>query len=141
MTIKMIIKSKGADVLTIGAAKPVSEAITMMKTHHVGALLTVRGKTHGIISERDIMHALAHDGAEVLDTPINKYMTRKLHSVTLRTSVEKAMEMMTQHRVRHLPVLTGRKIVGIVSLGDLVSYRISQTEREADALKNYIASG
>lgn len=143
MTIRMVLNTKGRDVLTIDMRATITEALRMMQEHAVGALLAqgADGGHVGLISERDVICALAQYGAAVLEAAVETHMTAELQNVTLQTSVEKAMEIMTKHRVRHLPVITAKTLHGIVSIGDLVNYRISQTEREAQALKAYIASG
>jgi CBS domain-containing protein len=95
----------------------------------------------GIFTERDVMRALARNGTHILDEPVAKHMTDRPQSILPTTSIDEAMEIMTEKRFRHLPVIAGTTLCGIVSIGDLVNYRIHQTEMEASALKEYIATG
>lgn len=143
MTIQAILKDKGADVVAIDAAHKVAEAVRTMDKRQIGALVvTGNGEDcSGIFTERDVMRALARDGTHILEEPVSDHMTDRPQSILLSTSVEEAMEIMTDKRFRHLPVIEDKTLCGIVSIGDLVNYRIHQTEREASALKEYIATG
>ena len=96
---------------------------------------------NGIFTERDVMRALAARDALILDDPVDNHMTERPQSISSDTPVEEAMEIMTERRFRHLPVMQNDRLCGIVSIGDLVNYRIRQTEREAEALKSYIRGG
>lgn len=143
MTIQVILNNKGADVIAIDAAQSVGEAVRVMDKRQIGALV-VGGEAlscQGIFTERDVMRALARAGAGILDEPVSKHMTERPHSIEPETGIDEAMEIMTEKRFRHLPVMTGTTLCGIVSIGDLVNFRIHQSEMEADALKQYIASG
>ena len=143
MTIQAILKNKGAEVVAIDAAHQVTEAVRIMDKRQIGALVvTGQGEDcSGIFTERDVMRALARNGTYILDEPVAKHMTDRPQSILPTTSVEEAMEIMTERRFRHLPVMTGTTLCGIVSIGDLVNYRIHQSEMEASALKEYIATG
>ena len=143
MTIQVILKNKGAEVVAIDAAHPVAEAVRTMDKRQIGALVvTGQGEDcAGIFTERDVMRALARNGTHILDEPVGKHMTDRPTSILPATSVEEAMEIMTEKRFRHLPVITGTTLCGIVSIGDLVNFRIHQSEMEASALKEYIATG
>ena len=115
----------------------------IMDKRQIGALVvTGQGEDcSGIFTERDVMRALARNGTHILDDAVGKHMTDRPQSILPTTSVEEAMEIMTERRFRHLPVMTGTTLCGIVSIGDLVNYRIHQSEMEASALKEYIATG
>ncbi|MGI9438656.1 MAG: CBS domain-containing protein [Parvibaculales bacterium] len=143
MTIQAILKDKGADVVAIDAAHKVAEAVRTMDKRQIGALVvTGNGEDcSGIFTERDVMRALARDGTHILEEPVSDHMPDRPQSILPSTSVEEAMEIMTDKRFRHLPVIEDKTLCGIVSIGDLVNYRIHQTEREASALKEYIATG
>ena len=143
MTIQAILKNKGAEVVAIDAAHQVAEAVRIMDKRQIGALVvTGQGEDcSGIFTERDVMRALARNGTHILDDAVGKHMTDRPQSILPTTSVEEAMEIMTERRFRHLPVMTGTTLCGIVSIGDLVNYRIQQSEMEASALKQYIATG
>ena len=120
-----------------------TDVLARLKGKNVGSLQVVdeAGKLVGIFTERDVMRALARAGAGILDEPVSKHMTERPHSIEPETGIDEAMEIMTEKRFRHLPVMTGTTLCGIVSIGDLVNFRIHQSEMEADALKQYIASG
>ena len=143
MTIQAILKNKGAEVVAIDAAHQVAEAVRIMDKRQIGALVvTGQGEDcSGIFTERDVMRALARNGTHILEDAVGKHMTDRPQSILPTTSVEEAMEIMTERRFRHLPVMTGTTLCGIVSIGDLVNYRIQQSEMEATALKQYIATG
>jgi len=143
MTIQLILNTKGADVIAIDAAQSINDALRVMDKRQIGALVVAGGGDgcQGIFTERDVMRALARHGAPVLDEPVAKHMTERPQSIVPETGVDEAMEIMTEKRFRHLPVMTGGALCGIVSIGDLVNYRIHQSEMEANALKQYIATG
>ena len=143
MTIQAILKNKGAEVVAIDATHQVAEAVRIMDKRQIGALVvTGQGEDcSGIFTERDVMRALARNGTHILDDAVGQHMTDRPQSILPTTLVEQAMEIMTERRFRHLPVMTGTTLCGIVSIGDLVNYRINQSEMEATALKEYIATG
>lgn len=143
MTISVILKNKGADVIAIDAAQTVNEALRVMDKRQIGALVVAGGGDgcQGIFTERDVMRALARRGPGALDEPVSQHMTERPQSIVPETGVDEAMEIMTERRFRHLPVMTGGALCGIVSIGDLVNFRIHQSELEANALKEYIATG
>ena len=101
----------------------------------------VTGRVAGIVSERDIIRAIAQVGAEALDKPVSNFMTKDVISAQLGQSINTLLECMTDRRIRHLPVMEGARLVGIVSIGDLVKSKIAQAEHEAETLKNYILVG
>jgi len=141
MTIAAILETKGRDVLTIDAATPVREAVRILADRRIGALPVIRaGTVAGIMSERDIIYKLRSDGAPVLDWPVEKIMTAPAITVTPDQQIMGALSLMTRRRIRHLPVVEGGRIVGIVSIGDLVKFRMDRIEREAAELLNYIQS-
>jgi CBS domain-containing protein len=143
MTIQIILNNKGADVIAIDAAQSVGEAVRVMDKRQIGALV-VSGETlacQGIFTERDVLRALARNGASILDEPVSKHMTERPDSIVPETGIDEALEIMTAKRFRHLPVMTNAKLCGIVSIGDLVNFRINQSEMEANALKQYIVGG
>lgn len=141
MTVAAILSTKGGDVLTIEAATPVREAVTMLADRRIGALPVVRGdEVVGIMSERDVIYKLRSDGAAVLDWTVDKIMTAPAITVAPDHDIMGALSLMTKRRIRHLPVLEGARIVGIVSIGDLVKHRMDKIEREAADLLTYIQS-
>jgi CBS domain-containing protein len=141
MSIAAILASKGADVATISGDEPLSAAVAVLGARKIGALLVVDGgEVTGIISERDIIYCLSEHGAQTLDWAVSRAMSAPVTHVFPETEVLHAMALMTQQRIRHLPVIENGQLKGIVSIGDLVKYRIDRIEREAEAMRAYIQS-
>jgi CBS domain-containing protein len=141
MTIAAILQSKGAEVLTVGVDTLVRDAVTLLADHKIGALPVVRGdEVAGIMSERDIIYCLKSDGAAVLDWAVERIMTSPAITVETDQQIMGALSLMTRRRIRHLPVVEGGRIIGIVSIGDLVKYRMDQIEQEAAQMLEYIQS-
>lgn len=142
MTVKAILDEKGRDVYTVGPDITVSEAGKRLTANRIGAVVVVDSsdKISGILSERDIVRAIAEKGPSVLDDNISTVMTSDVKVCDESNTINELMEMMTEGRFRHLPVETGGKIGGIISIGDVVRKRIEQAEREAEEMKAYIAS-
>jgi CBS domain-containing protein len=141
MNVQMILGDKGTEVATIAADATVGEAVRLLGEHRIGALPVVEGdRVTGIMSERDVIYCLRDHGAEVLDWPISRVMTSPAITVDPDTPVLNALALITQRRVRHLPVVVGGRLVGIVSIGDLVKHRIERIEQEAAAMREYIQS-
>ncbi len=142
MQIENILQSKGTAVHTVTAGAPLSEAVQLLNTHKIGAVVVVdaKGGVAGILSERDIVRRLGTDPAKLLASPVRTAMTAKVITATRAHTVSDLMELMTRHRIRHIPVVEGTKLVGIVSIGDVVKRKIEETEQEALALREYIAS-
>ena len=143
MSIQAILNNKGADVIAIESDQTVAQALQVMDKKAIGALVVGGdGQTcTGIFTERDVMRALAQHGAKALEESVCEHMTERPQSIAPTSGIDEAMSIMTQRRFRHLPVMTGDDLCGIVSIGDLVNYRIQQTERVAAAMKDYIATG
>ena len=141
MSIAAILGSKGSDVATIGADASVTDAVALLGDRKIGALPVVDGdQISGIISERDIIYCLKEHGSETLEWPVSRVMTAPAITAAPETEVLAALGMMTQKRIRHLPVVSGGRIAGIVSIGDLVKFRIERIEQEAEAMRAYIQS-
>ena len=141
MTIAVILQNKGSEVLTVDCATPVRDAVTLLAERKIGALPVLRaGQVAGIMSERDIIYCLKSDGAAVLDWPVEKIMTAPAISVAPSADILGALSLMTRRRIRHLPVVEGEALVGLVSIGDLVKFRMDRIEAEAEAMLNYIQS-
>ena len=143
MNVAMILKEKGSKVHTISSEVSVEEATRRMRELHVGALvaMTGEGKIAGVFSERDLVRAVHHEGCDALPKPISTFMTKNVVTAKCEDTLEELMSRMTSRRIRHLPVIKGGELVGIVSIGDLVKARIAASEHEAEALKNYISAG
>ncbi|MDJ0278406.1 CBS domain-containing protein [Sphingomonas sp. 2R-10] len=137
MTIATI--SGGRDVVSVGADRPVREVVALLAQHRIGAVpVLVEGQVAGIFSERDMIHALVEVGAGALDMAVGERMTSPAITVTPQVSVLGALSLMTQRRIRHLPVVEDERLVGFVSIGDLVKHRIDGIEAEARAMRDYI---
>ncbi len=141
MTIAAIMARKGEKLVSVECDTLVREAVRLLAEHRIGSLPVVRkGEVAGIMSERDIVYGLAREGEAVLDWPVEKVMTAPAITVTAEVPVLTALSTMSQRRIRHLPVVEGERLIGLVSIGDLVAYRIARIEEEADAMRTYIQS-
>ena len=139
MTIRRVIEGRHAGIIQCDAATPLRDAVALLAEKRIGAVPVFEGgKIAGIFSERDVVHQLASHGPAMLDSPIGEVMTAPAIAVSPATSVLEALGLMTRRRIRHLPVLDGDAVVGFVSIGDLVKYRIDHIQSEAEALKAYI---
>jgi CBS domain-containing protein len=141
MSIQTILGDKGGEVATISADARVADAVKVLGERRIGALPVVEGdRVVGIMSERDVIYCLKDHGAEVLDWPVSRVMSSPAITVDPGTEVLSALALITQRRVRHLPVVSGGRLIGIVSIGDLVKHRIERIEFEAQAMRDYIQS-
>jgi CBS domain-containing protein len=141
MTIAAVLRSKGSDVETISAGDRVTDAVAKLGALRIGALPVVEdGRIVGIMSERDVIYCLKDHGAGVLDWPVSRLMSSPAITASPDTEVLSALALMTQRRIRHLPVVENNQIRGIVSIGDLVKYRMERIEAEAEAMRAYIQS-
>jgi CBS domain-containing protein len=141
MTIALVLRGKGSSVETIACDATVFDAVRQMGENKIGALPVLQdGRIVGIISERDLIYCLHHHGAEVLGWSVSRVMSSPAITADPETDVLHALALMTQRRIRHLPILDGSQIRGIVSIGDLVKYRMDRIEAEADAMRAYIQS-
>ena len=142
MLVSQILKEKGREVLSISPEATLQEAAVVLTRHRIGALIVrgAGGKLSGIISERDIVRALAESGAAALTYPVRVRMTADVAVCEENDTVAEIMETMTRCRFRHMPVVEHDQVTGIISIGDVVKSRIDETLREAQALKEYIAT-
>ena len=139
MTIQAILDAKGGKVVTIDSAAPVREAVALLGEHRIGAVVALEGeRVAGILSERDLVYCLAKEGADTLDLPVSRVMTAPVITVAPGVSALAALSNMSKRRIRHLPVVEGGKLAGLVSIGDLVAWRIAMIEEEAEAMRAYI---
>ncbi|MBC6983716.1 CBS domain-containing protein [Caulobacter sp. 17J80-11] len=142
MLVTEILKAKGDEVFTCAPDISLQEAARELQARKVGALLVLeKDRVVGIFSERDVVRAVADDGAPALERPVRTYMTKKVLVALPTETVDELMGRMTDRRVRHLPVMREEKLCGIVSIGDLVKSRIAETVLEAETLKHYIVHG
>ncbi len=139
MTISTILRGKGSEVVSIATGTRVTDVVQVLAQRRIGAVPVVAdGSVVGIFSERDVIRVLAADGAVALDRSVGEVMTAPAITVTPGDAVLAALSLMTRRRIRHLPVVDGGALVGIVSLGDLVKHRIDRIEAEAEAMRSYI---
>ena len=140
MTVKAILSRKGNDVLTIEPNATLEAAIKMLADHKIGAIVITGAdrQVTGILSERDIVRAFAANGAAALDVQVGQVMTRKVMTCDEAETISSLMERMTQGKFRHLPVVEHGRLAGIVSIGDVVKYRLEEMEKESSALREYI---
>lgn len=141
-TVTDLLKNKGAEVATITQTRTIADAVTMLKERGIGALV-VTGQTPplvGILSERDVVRALATSGAAALSQSVSELMSANVTTCTLETSVTDLMGLMTANRIRHVPVVEGDRLAGMVSIGDVVFARFNQLENEKKTLLDYVQS-
>ena len=139
MTLHQLLEGKGRQVHAIGPDEPVLEAIRLMAEHHIGALLVIeRDVLRGIVSERDYARKIVLKGKSSADTPVREIMSSPVITITPQASVEDAMRRMTDRRIRHLPVMQGDRVTGVVSIGDLVKSVIEDQKHLIEDLQTYI---
>ena len=139
MTIAAVLGDKGSAVETIGADDRLYDAVRKLGEKRIGALPVMEdGRIAGIMSERDVIYCLRDHGPEVLEWPVSRVMSSPAITADPSTDVLAALAVMTQRRIRHLPVVEGGELKGIVSIGDLVKHRMERIEAEAEAMRTYI---
>jgi CBS domain-containing protein len=141
MQVETILQSKGREVVTVTAGSTIAEAVDLLNSKRIGAVVVVDGRrVVGILSERDVVRHLGHDWGALSSRPVSEVMTQTVVTISRFATVTDVMERMTEKRIRHMPVVENGDLVGIVSIGDVVKRKIEETEQEATALKEYIAS-
>jgi CBS domain-containing protein len=142
MNVKTILAAKkmGGDIIGIEPTATLAAAAKILATYRIGALVIrgAGGRLAGILSERDIVRALAEHGAAALDLPVGQAMTREVETCGEDDAVAAIMERMTSGKFRHMPVLRDGELVGLVSIGDVVKHRVDEVERESEAMRDYI---
>lgn len=143
MQVKHILRSKGREVVTLDGAATLSEAARLLARRRIGALVVTDrdGRVAGILSERDIVRAVAEKSVAALGQSVGHHMTRAVSTCSEDDTVDELMENMTHGRFRHMPVVEDGRLCGIVSIGDVVKICIAETTREAQSLREYIAAG
>jgi len=142
MTVKAILSRKGGDVVTIAPTANLAAAVQLLAERRIGAIVVTGpdDRVAGILSERDIVRTLAARGPAALDDNVAAVMTRKVTTCTQADTVASIMEQMTEGKFRHLPVVEQGHLVGVISIGDVVKYRVEEIEGESNALREYIAT-
>lgn len=140
MTVSTILAGKGRDVVTIEPSATLSDAAKLLAEKRIGAVVILGAdrRIAGILSERDIVRALAESGRDALDGPVSAVMTRKVSTCQERETISAIMERMTVSKFRHIPVVEQGRLTGIVSIGDVVKHRLSEVERDSAAMRDYI---
>jgi CBS domain-containing protein len=143
MNVARILKDKGRSVVTASPEDSLRKIVETLAAERIGALVVCDRDRHvkGIISERDVVRMLAANGAAALDQPVSLYMTKEVRTCKEADTVGWLMEEMTSHRFRHMPVCEAGRLIGIVSIGDVVKQRIAVAELEAASMREYIATG
>jgi CBS domain-containing protein len=140
MTIAAILQAKGGEIISTGPDQRVSEVVKLLAEKRIGAVPVIAGgRVEGIFSERDVIYGLAKDGPAFLERRVSEVMTSPALTVERDTAILSALALMTKRRIRHLPVVEGGAMVGVVSIGDLVKLRIDRVEAEAEAMRLYIS--
>lgn len=141
MTFASIIRQRDGDVIQVTPDTSVRSVVQLLADHRIGAVPVVEdGQVIGIMSERDVIYSLRRDGAAILEWPVERVMTRPAITVESSMGILTGLSLMTRRRIRHLPVVDGGRLIGFVSIGDLVKARIELIEGEAEAMRAYIAS-
>ena len=142
MKVSQILNNKGRDVATVSSDQAIMDVVTILKTKRIGAVVVVEGdgSIAGILSERDIVHALAEKGADLTRLTVGDLMTREVTTCTPGQDINDVTALMTRGRFRHVPVVENGKLAGLISIGDAVKARIEDLEHEREALQSYIAS-
>lgn len=142
MTIDQILNDKGNEVISVGADDTLGAAAKVLDLRRIGAVVALdSGETViGVLSERDIVRQVARLGHAALEMKVGDAMTRDVVTVPSTLRIDHAMQLMTDRRIRHLPVIRNERLVGFVSIGDLVKWKIAETEAEAEAMKSYLSA-
>lgn len=142
MTVARILATKGSDVVTTQPHRTMAEIAETLSSKGIGAIVVTdaQGGVLGIISERDIVRVIARSGVGAMNEAVSRFMTPKVFTATEDQTVHSMMERMTEGRFRHLPVVRDGRLIGLVSIGDVVKYRLAEMEHEQEALRNYIAT-
>jgi len=142
MTVKAILANKGHSVVTIEPTASLRAAVKILSERRIGAVIVAggEGRVIGMLSERDIVRTLAERGPEALDLTVDQVMTRRVVTCHEADTVNAIMERMTNGKFRHVPVLEGERLVGVISIGDVVKYRLGEMEAESNAMRDYIAT-
>lgn len=142
MIVEQILNDKGREVVTLRAGITLKDAAILMDERKIGAVVALDedDRIVGVLSERDIVRQVARHGASALEMEVGSAMTRAVVTVHSETAIDEALQTMTDRRIRHLPVVHNDRLTGFVSIGDLVKWKIAETEAEAKAMKSYLSA-
>jgi len=142
MRVKAILATKGSSVVTVSPKALVSDVVRTLAEKSIGAVVVDDGADglSGILTERDVVRALAAHGCDALDRPASDFMTRDVVTAHFENTVDELMERMTNGKFRHVPIMDGNRLAGMISIGDVVKHRMDQIEAEASAMRDYIAT-
>jgi CBS domain-containing protein len=142
MNVAAILKDKGSDVVRVAPDMRIQDMVKLLAEKRIGSVLVTdkEGRVAGLASERDVIYGIAEQGQGILERPVSEVMVRKIVVCNPQSHVNAVMASMTERRVRHLPVMDGDEVVGIVSIGDMVKARIAELEFESQAMREYIAT-
>ena len=142
MTVASILDEKGRNVITLGVETSVTDALNLLEEKGIGVILITNsdGKLEGILSERDIVRSLARSGTKILSDTTASHMTRKVVTCSENDAVIGVMEVMSKGRFRHLPVTDNGKLIGLISIGDVVKRRLKVVEKEAEDIRSYLSA-
>ncbi len=142
MSVSSILEGKEGRIITASPRDSVAKVVGMLTKHRIGAVIVCdkAGSVKGILSERDVVRDVANSGANALENPVSALMTENVRTCSCNDTVNDLMKIMTDHHIRHMPVINDGKLVGMISIGDVVKRKIWQAEKDAQDLKDYIAS-
>jgi CBS domain-containing protein len=142
MSVSSILKVKGRDVVPASPDQTLAEAATILADRRIGSLVIIdkAGALVGILSERDIVRAVARKGGDALSHPVSHYMTMRVEVARENDLIQAIMEKMTAGKFRHMPVVENSRVVGMISIGDVVKHRLAEMEAEAEAMRSYITA-
>lgn len=142
MQVSVLLQAKGSEVVTVGPDTSTADVVATLAHHRIGAVVVSAdgARIDGVLSERDVVRALAGDGPSVLDEPVSRWMTTDVVTCQPESTVEELMGVMTDRRIRHVPVVVDGHLAGVISIGDVVKDRISALEQETKVLHDYIAN-
>lgn len=142
MNVSAILSLKGRDIISVTPSASISDVTKVFAKHSIGSILVLENdQLKGIVSERDVVRSVGREGAEVLSRPVSTIMTKEVQTCVLKDTTNHIMTVMTAGRFRHVPVVEEGKLIGIISIGDVVQQRISEAELEASSMRSYIATG
>jgi len=142
MYVRNVLQNKGHEIISVIPSNSLQEVAKTLRENKIGAVLVCEGEGRmcGVLSERDIIIAIAKHGGEILSGKVSDFMTEGVYTCSLDDDMKSVMEQMTRRRIRHLPVVEEGKVVGLISIGDVVKHRMAETEAEQEALMTYIAT-